>query len=107
MEGSRLVAKDKFEPIGDEVSAATAFIQASNALDLAGKYAVEVKDIEGLNTIASLYIELGTRLLGEAGDDDDDDEIDHEALSRKIPLGFNPPSVIPVEESEQEILEDE
>jgi hypothetical protein len=109
MEGSRLVAKARFEPIGDVISPITAFIQASNALDVAAQLAIECKDIEGLNTVASLYIELGSRLIGTVEEDDEEDEVDHDALARKVPLGFNPPVVIPVEQpdDEQEITADE
>jgi hypothetical protein len=108
MEGSRLVKRAKFEPIGDEINTATAFIQAASALDVAAQFAVESRDVEGLNTVASLYIELGARMLHAIdGEEDEDDEIDHEALARKMPLGFNPhPVVVPVEEPEKEITVD-
>lgn len=103
-----MVKKAKFEPIGDILSPETAFIQASNALDVAGQFAQESKDVEGLNTVASLYIELAARLMHSSEDEDEEDEdVDQEALDRKIPLGFNPPVIVPVQEQEQEIVEDE
>lgn len=103
-----MVAKAKFEPIGDTLSPETAFIQASNALDVAAALAIQHNDVEGLNTVASLYIELGARLMHAVEDGDDDDEIDEEALAKKVPLGFNPPKLIPVAEPEEkEIVADE
>lgn len=105
MEGSRLVAKTlKYTPIGDDINAATVFIQATEALDLAAALALGRQDVEGLNTVASLYIELGARLLGEySAEEEEDDEVDHEALAKKIPLGFNPPEIIPVEQEELDV----
>lgn len=108
MEGSRLVKKvaAKFEPIGEILSPETAFIQASNALDVAGAFAQEAKDIEGLNTVASLYIELAARLM-HASEEEEEEETDEEALSKKIPLGYKPQVIVPEQEKEQEITADE
>jgi hypothetical protein len=110
MEGKGLVKKAKFEPIGDILSPETAFIQAANALDVAGTMAIQRQDIEQISNVAALYIELATRLMGgveeEETESEDDEEVDHEALARKVPLGFSPmveqPEIIPVEEPECE-----
>lgn len=103
-----MVKKAKFEPVGDILSPETAFIQAANALDVAGALAIQHNDVEGISNVAALYIELATRLMGEAAEEEgDDEEVDHEALARKAPLGFSPaaveqPEIIPVEEPECE-----
>jgi hypothetical protein len=105
MEGKRLVKKAKFEPIGDVLSPETAFIQAANALDVAGTLAIQHNDVEGISNVAALYIELATRLMGGGDEEEDDEDVDHEALARKAPLGFSPavtPEIIPVEEPECE-----
>lgn len=103
-----MVKRAKFEPIGDILSPETAFIQAANALDVAGTLAVQRQDIEQISNVAALYIELATRLMGGGEEEtEEDDEVDHEALARKAPLGFSPaaveqPEIIPVEEPECE-----
>jgi hypothetical protein len=105
MEGSGLVTKAKFEPIGDILSPEVAFVQAARALDVAGMLAQRREDIEGLANVAALYIELSGRMMGGAPDDEDE-EVDHEALARKRPLGFAPdpgPEIIPVELEEEEV----
>lgn len=89
MEGSRLVAKQKpkLNPIGDVLSPETAFIQASNILDVAAEMAVEQRDIEGLSKIAAVYMEIASRLMvvQEDGEEEDDDE-DYTTN----PIGFAP-----------------
>jgi hypothetical protein len=107
MEGSGLVAKVKYTPLGDTLSTETAFVQAALALDVAAQFAVDCKDVGGLNNVAALYIELGNNLARMVeGEDEEDEEIDHEALERKIPLGFRPvgPEIVPVEFDEQEVI---
>lgn len=108
-----MVKRAKFEPIGEILSPETAFVQAANALDVAGMLAVKQDDVEGISNVAALYIELATRLMGGVPDEEEDDEeIDHEALARKVPLGFRPcleeeEEIIPDEESIELELEDE
>ncbi len=70
-----VVRRPKYEPIGDVLSAETAFIQASTALDIAAMLAVESKDAEQLRRTAEQYIELGSRLMnpGPAGEDDEEE----------------------------------
>lgn len=102
-----MVSKAKFEPIGDVLSPETAFIQAANALDVAATMAIARQDVEGIQNVAALYIELGTRLMGPGPEEEEEEEeVDHEALERKIPLGFSPfvvPEIIPAEtENEDE-----
>lgn len=99
-----MVAKAKFEPIGEFLSVETAFSQAAMALDVAGAIAQQRQDVEGLSNVAALYIELGARLMGPA--EEDEDHVDHEALEKKQPIGYRPcpPPIVPVEEVE---LEDE
>lgn len=101
-----MVSKAKFAPIGDILSPETAFIQAANALDVAGMLAIKQDDVEGMSNVAALYIELGTRLMGGNAEeeDDDEDDVDESALARKVPLGFSPtcsPEIIPIEIEEE------
>lgn len=107
-----MVKRAKFEPIGEILSPETAFVQAASALDVAGMLAVKHDDVEGMSNVAALYIELATRLMGGVPEEEDDEEIDHEALARKVPLGFRPclneeEEIIPEEESIELELEDE
>lgn len=106
-----MVKKAKFEPIGEFLSPETAFVQAANALDVAGMLAIKQDDVEGISNVAALYIELGTRLMGGVPEgDEEDEEIDHEALARKVPLGFRPhptKEIVPDEEENELELEDE
>lgn len=96
-----MVARPKFEPIGDELSPQVAWVQAAIALDIAGLIAQKREDIEGLCNVASLYTDLAQSMIGVV--QADEEEIDQEALERKQPLGFSPcPAVIPVEEVELE-----
>jgi len=96
-----LVAKAKFTPIGNILSSEVAFVQAATALDVAGMFAQERHDVEGMSKVASLYIELGVKMMAPGiGEEEDEEELD-----RKVPLGFSPPpAVTPVKEVE---LEDE
>lgn len=91
-----MVKKAVYSPLGDTLSVETAFIQAALALDVAAQFAVECKDVEGLSGVASLYIELGSRLLrmGDEGEEDDE-EVDQDALDRKVALGFRPEVIEP------------
>lgn len=79
-------AKPKFNPIGDVLSPETAFIQASNILDLAAEMAFEHKDIEGLSKIAAVYMEMGSRLMVVQEDDEEEDDDD----CNSNPIGFAP-----------------
>lgn len=97
-----MVKKARFEPIGEFLSPETAFVQAANALDVAGMLAIKQDDVEGISNVAALYIELGTRLMGGVPEDEEEEEIDHEALARKVPLGFCPQVV-----EEEEIVPDD
>lgn len=100
-----MVARAKFEPIGEFLSVETAFSQAAMALDVAGRIAQQREDVEGLSNVAALYIELGVRLMGPT---EDEEEVDHEALAKKQPLGYCPPTapaIVPVEEVELETNE--
>lgn len=93
----------KVEPIGDILSPQSAFIQASNILDLATHFAIETKSIEGLTHIASVYADIGTMLIQTAGGmDEEDPDFDD---SGKQPLGFRP-TIVPVE-VEEGIVKDE
>lgn len=106
-----MVKRAKFEPIGEILSPETAFVQAANALDVAGMLAVKQDDVEGISNVAALYIELATRLMGGVPDEEEEEEVDHEALARKVPLGFRPfldvEEIIPDEEPIELELEDE
>lgn len=106
-----MVKRAKFEPIGEILSPETAFVQAANALDVAGMLAVKQDDVEGISNVAALYIELATRLMGGVPEDDEEEDIDEEALARKVPLGFRPclveDEIVPDEEEIELELEDE
>lgn len=89
-----MVAKAKFEPIGDILSPETAFVQASAALDVAGMLAQRQDDIEGLTAVAALYLNLADKLM--TGPEIEEEE----EVAEKQPLGFSPrvvPEVQPVE----------
>lgn len=92
-----MVAKPKFEAIGDILSPESAFVQASMALDVAGYIAQRTEDVEGLTTVAALYISLADKLMtGPEGEELE--EVKEPA--DKQPLGFSPrvvPEVQPVE----------
>jgi hypothetical protein len=98
-----LVAKVKYEPIGDVLSPQTAFLQASLYLDLAAQIAVENRDVEGLIGCSATYAEIATRLMGP-GPHEEDEEEDIGPSAAKNPLGFGP-AVIPAPPEEQEASE--
>lgn len=107
-----MVKRAKFEPIGEILSPETAFVQAANALDVAGMLAVKQDDVEGISNVAALYIELATRLMGGVPDEEEEEEVDHDALARKVPLGFRPclvedEEIIPDDEEVELELDDE
>lgn len=102
MEGDRLVKKAKFEPIGDILSPETAFIQAANALDVAGAMAIQHNDVEGISNVAALYLELATRLMGGNGEEE---EHDHEDEEEKPQFGFSANVVEPEEVESVEPVE--
>lgn len=92
-----MVAKPKFEAIGDILSPESAFVQASMALDVAGYIAQRTEDVEGLTTVAALYISLADKLM--TGPEGEELEEVKEAADKQ-PLGFSPrvvPEVQPVE----------
>lgn len=91
-----MVAQARFRPIGRELNYLTAFAQASDALDVAGRIAQKNEDIEGLSSVAALYIELAVRLMGPVHEMEEEEESDE-----KQPLGFRPEvTIVPVEEVE-------
>jgi len=98
-----MVARKKIpeiEPIGDTISPESALIQASNILDVAAMMAAEARDVEGLATVAALYMEMGIKLITDGPGSDDDEE----EKPNKGPLGFvaeEPPVIIPVDEGEE------
>lgn len=94
-----MVAKKqpKYEPIGDFLSTESAWVQAAHALDLAGEFAVESRDIPQLTQVAAMYIELGSRMA--APEEEDEEEEEHDLTSQ--PAGFVLPE--PKEEPVKEI----
>lgn len=94
MEGARLVAKKvkvpEYVPLDDVLSSETAFLQAATALDIAAVWAVESKDSEQLGIVAAQYIELGSKLMGPLGEQEEDDE-EHDLTSESF--GFVPEDV--------------
>ncbi len=104
-----MVARTKFTPIGTELSPSVAFVQAAYALDVAGMLAQKKEDIEGMCNVGALYIQLAETMMGPGvPQDEEEDEVDHEALARKQGyFGFKP-QIVPVEEDIQEVeLEDD
>jgi hypothetical protein len=85
-----VVAKQpKYTPIGEVLSTESAYVQASNILDLVGPLAVESKDTELLTKVAAMYIELGSRLTIPGEDPDAEEEEEEHDLS-SVGLGFVP-----------------
>lgn len=80
----------KYEPLEDVLSAETAFLQASCALDIAALLAVESRDMQQLAAIAQQYIELGSRLMSSHESEDEEEEHD---LSSESGFGFVPHEV--------------
>lgn len=81
-----------YTPIGEEISTASTFVQAAAALDLAAKFAVENRDSEQLAQVAMVWIEMGTRLNGGSGDEEEEDG-DLAGELEDYPLGFAHPAV--------------
>lgn len=82
----------EYTPIGDEISVASAYVQAAIALDVAAQFAQENRDSEALTQIAAVWMEMGSRLNPE----DSEEELEEGDLSGGIddyPLGFAPPDV--------------
>lgn len=91
-----MVAKKKptfaeYEPMGSELTNLVAYKQAATALDRAGMYADETKDVEQLTQIAVVWLEIATRLTGNEEEyEEEEGEVD---LSGEFPLGFASPEV--------------
>lgn len=62
----------EYTVMGDELSPASAFLQAAHLLDMAALFSVERKDLDKIHTTAVLWMELGDKLFRE--DDEEDDE---------------------------------
>lgn len=75
-----------YEPFGEELSVEVAYLQAAALLDLAGKYAVEFRDIERLENVSVLWMELGNRMMRGAHLHEEEEEEE----PKKHPLGFRP-----------------
>lgn len=99
-----MVAKVKFEPIGDIVSPQTAILQASLYLDLAAQIAVENRDVEGLIGAAATYAEIAARLMGPGPEEDDDEDVG--PSNSKNPVGFAGKTPEPPEEPEASEIEE-
>lgn len=84
-----------YTPIGDELSLPSTFVQAALALDKAAEFAVESRNAEQLTQIAMVWIEMGARLNGPDGGDEDDEEEEGDVAgeSEDYPLGFASPAV--------------
>lgn len=77
-----MTKKAKYEPTGDEISVEVAYMQAATILDVAAAFAIEERSLEGLQTLAVLWMELGERLMN--GPDDEEGENG----SEPVILGF-------------------
>jgi hypothetical protein len=86
-----VVAKVKYTPIGDAISPESTFVQAAIALDVAAQFAVESRDIEGMNKTAELWIEMAKALM-EIEDDESGPPTSRE------PVGFQ--QIIKTEEED-------
>ncbi len=76
-------------------------MQTASLLDVAGHLAQKTEDIESLLLIAKMYMELSEKMMITI--EEDEEEIDEEALARKSPLGFCPQvdlHIVPDEEEE-------
>lgn len=94
-----MVRKKKYIEIGDELSAGTAFIQASHALDVAAFMAEDERDTETLMEVARIYIAIGERLLPDYVPDDEED--------REFPFGFAADAISDIVIDVEEDLEEE
>lgn len=100
-----MVNKAKFEPIGDVLSPGVAFVQTASALDVAATIAQRQDDIPALLKVAQLYMELSERMMTCL--EEDEEEVDEEALAKKQPLGFSPQvDDIIVPELEEELVDE-
>ena len=79
-----------YTPIEDEISVASAYVQAATALDKAAEFAVESRNAEQLAQIAMVWIEMGTRL---GGSDESDEEEDEGEITSDHALGFQSPAI--------------
>jgi hypothetical protein len=75
-----------YEPLEEELSAETAFLQAATALDIAAMWAVESKDTQSLGSVAQSYIELGTRLMGPPPDEAEEHDLTSESEFGFVPV---------------------
>lgn len=66
-----MVKKITYSEIGEELNIGTAYLQASNALDVAASLAEQNRDIAGMIEVAKVYIALG-EMLGKPSDEDED-----------------------------------
>lgn len=82
-----------YTPIGVDISTASTYVQAALALDLAAQYAVESKDGEQLTQIAMVWLEMGTRLSGGSGENEEYEGGDLAGSCEDYPLGFASPAV--------------
>lgn len=93
--------KPKFEGVDDELNFQTAFVAASNLLDLAGWHAAKNDDTETLTTVAAMYIKLGEILMQPVhGHFESDEEEDEDEGGEVVQFGFTPtvvPDIVPVE----------
>ncbi len=88
-----MVAKAKFlpyEPVGEELSNITAYMQAATALDRAAMYADETKNADQLTQIAVVWLEMAGRLTGPE-EEEGEEELDLSQDSSEYPLGFASP----------------
>lgn len=83
-----------YEAFGDELSPPVAFLQSASLLDIAGQFAVESRDVDGITTVSVLWMQLGERmmnggrLVSNSEEEEDDDEEELESEPSKYPIGF-------------------
>lgn len=86
------MAQAKYTPIGDRVNLPVAILQATSALDIAARFAVQSKDSDALIRIAEVWVRLSERLVY----DDEEEMMEEEA--EKAAFGFSLVSDIEGEE---------
>lgn len=86
-----MTKKASYSPIGDEVNASTAILQATQALDVAAQLAVECRDHNALVSIADSWINMGINLAHPR--DDDDQEVEEHSVDSDTELHDGPPPI--------------
>jgi hypothetical protein len=77
------MAQARYNPVGNEITYENTIVQATTALDVAARLAIESRDSQTLTTIALAWLEVNKRM---AYDEDADEQDDSKEEYR--PIGF-------------------